>query len=253
MKELSKSISRRQRDPNFVTRYFKGKGVDIGGFPDPLSLYLEFFPLIESVRVWDLEDGDAELMHSVENESFDFIVSSHCLEHLHDPYAGLKNWFRILKPGGHLVITIPEEDLYEQGTWPSNKNLDHKWSFTIWKEQSWAPKSINVLTLVQSLGESADIRSIRVEDSGFRFTVQGFDQTLTPTAESAIEFIVRKKTNGEISKKTSASAKPEGVARELLPYFHQYMDDMNVLKNMSRESKPFQKYDPLTALPDLED
>lgn len=249
MKELSKSIFRRQRDPNFVTRYFKGTGIDIGGFPDPLSLYTEFFPLIESVRIWDLEDGDAELMNSVCDETFDFVVSSHCLEHLHDPYVGLKNWFRILKPKGHLVVTIPEEDLYEQGVWPSNKNLDHKWSFTVWKEHSWSPHSVNILSLLQGLGESADIRSISVEDSGYRYSVPGFDQTLTPTAESAIEFIVRKKTNQEIVKKTSACANTEGIKNELRPYFHQYLDDRDALKRMSKESRPFQKSDPLDVLP----
>lgn len=248
MKELSKSIFRRQRDPNFVTRYFKGAGIDIGGFPDPLSLYSEFFPLIESVRIWDLEDGDAELMHSVRDETFDFVVSSHCLEHLHDPYIGLKNWFRILKPDGYLVVTIPEEDLYEQGTWPSNKNLDHKWSFTIWKEHSWAPNSVNILALLQDLGESADIRSIRVEDSGYRYSVPSFDQTLTPVAESAIEFIVRKKTTREIVRKTSASANSKEINKELLPYFHQYLDDMDALKRMSKESKPFQKSNPLDVV-----
>jgi SAM-dependent methyltransferase len=249
MKEMSKSILRRQRDPNFVTRYFKGAGVDIGGFPDPLSLYTEFFPLVESLRIWDLEDGDAELMQSVENDAFDFVVSSHCLEHLRDPYIGLANWFRILKPGGYLVVTIPEEDLYEQGTWPSNKNLDHKWSFTVWKERSWAPQSVNVLTLLQSLGEKADIRSIGVEDSGYRYSVPNFDQTLTPTAESAIEFIVRKKTTEEIANKTSACANSAAMKSELLPYFHQYLDDMGVLKKMSKEFSPFQKSNPLTLTP----
>lgn len=253
MKELSKSIFRRQRDPNFVTRYFKGTGIDIGGFPDPLTLYTEFFPLIESVRIWDLADGDAEIMHSVGDDEFDFVVSSHCLEHLKDPFNGLKNWFRILKPEGHLVITIPDEDLYEQGTWPSNKNLDHKWSFTVWKENSWAPQSINILTLIQSLGERADIRSIRVEDSGYRYSVPSFDQTLTPTAESAIEFIVRKKTNVEIANKASASAKFGEVKYELLPYFHQYLDDLNVLKSISKEFKPFQKSDPLPEVSGWED
>jgi SAM-dependent methyltransferase len=242
MKELSKSISRRQRNPNFVTRYFFGDGIDIGGFPDPLTLYSEFFPLIRNIRVWDLQDGDAEFMQSIDDETLDFVVSSHCLEHLNDPFIGLNNWFRILKPGGHLVVIIPEEDLYEQGVWPSNKNLDHKWSFTIWKEESWAPKSINVMTLLQSLGPYVDIRSITVEDSGFRYQVPKFDQTLTPTSESAIEFIVRKKKPEEIANKSSVTSTSARIDSELLPYFHQYLDDMEALKELSKKSKPFNKW-----------
>jgi len=243
MKELSKSIIRRQRDPNFVTRYFRGCGIDIGGYPDPFSLYREFFPLVTDLKVWDLQDGDAEFVETLPNESVDFVVSSHCLEHLRDPYVGIQNWFRILKPGGHLVVTIPEEDLYEQGIWPSNKNLDHKWSFTIWKEQSWSPNSINVLFLLQSLGNSADIRSIRVEDSGYRYSVGNFDQTLTPTSESAIEFIVRKKTPDEQSAGRSQSARGNAIDRNLLPYFHQYSDDMAALKKLASESAPFRNFD----------
>jgi len=249
MKELSKSISRRQRDPNFVTRYFQGKGIDIGGFPDPLSLYTEFFPLIESIRIWDLDDGDAQFMHSVEDETFDFVVSSHCLEHLTDVYIGLRHWFRIIKPGGYLIVTIPEEDLYEQGTWPSNKNLDHKWTFTVWKKLSWSPKSINILTLLQSLGDEADIRSIKVEDSGYRYQIPGFDQTLTPTAESAIEFVIRKKTKTDILNLTSSCSGSTTMAKELLPYFHQYLDDIRALKNLAKDIMPFRKFDPLNKNP----
>ena len=242
MKELSKSIFRRQRNPNFVTRYFIGDGIDIGGFPDPLTLYLEFFPLIRNINVWDLEDGDAEFMQRIDDETLDFVVSSHCLEHLNNPFVGINNWFRILKPGGHLVVTIPEEDLYEQGVWPSNKNLDHKWSFTIWKEASWAPKSVNVMTLLQSLGPSADIRSISVEDSGFRYQVPNFDQTLTPTSESAIEFIVRKKKTEEIANKSSVTSSSARINSELIPYFNQYLDDREALKELSKKSKPFNKW-----------
>jgi len=246
MKELSKSIFRRQRDPNFLTRYFIGDGIDIGGFPDPLTLYSEFFPLIETIKVWDLEDGDAEFMHSVPDETFNFVVSSHCLEHLNDPFVGLKNWFRIIKPGGHLVITIPEEDLYEQGTWPSDKNLDHKWSFTIWKELSWAPKSINVLTLIQSLGQYADIRSIKVEDSGYRYQLSDFDQTLTPTSESAIEFVIRKKLLRDVELKRNRNSDGANVQQSLLPYFNQYRDDMAGMKKLNAAGgKPFSNNNPL--------
>ncbi|MEM1724783.1 MAG: hypothetical protein QXW71_03295 [Thermoplasmata archaeon] len=35
-------------------------------------------------------------MEGVPNCSYDFVHSSHCLEHLRDPREGLKNWFRIV-------------------------------------------------------------------------------------------------------------------------------------------------------------
>ena len=88
------------------------------------------------MKIWDWEDGDAQYLSGVRDNSVDFIVSSHCLEHLVDPLEGLRNWIRVLKPGGHLIVTIPDEDLYEQGQWPSNNNLDHKHTFTVNKNSS---------------------------------------------------------------------------------------------------------------------
>lgn len=240
MKEMSKSIHRRLRDPNFITRYFVGNGIDIGGFPDPLNLYLELFPLISSVKIWDLVDGDAQIMDGVDNNSYDFVVSSHCLEHLNDPNIGLKNWIRIIKPGGHLVITIPEEDLYEQQVWPSNKNLDHKWTFTINKVTSWSPNSINVLDLIRNLGSFADIRSIHVEDSGYRFQMPVYDQTVTPIAESAIELIIRKRTQSEIDLKINKSSDGRAVEGQLRKYFNQYNDDYKNLKSLNVGKPPFE-------------
>ena len=136
------------REPNFLNRYFVGNGLDIGGGPDPLGLYIELFPRMKGVKVWDKNDGDAQTLEGVEDEQFNFVHSSHCLEHVDDPTIGLKNWFRALKPGGHLIITVPDEDLYEQGQFPSTWNKDHKFTFTISKSKSWSPKSINILELI---------------------------------------------------------------------------------------------------------
>lgn len=91
MKECSKSINGRMADPNFMNRYFSVDGIDIGGAPDPLFLYSELFPKVGEVRTWDWNDGDAMLMEGVEDETYDFVHSSHCLEHLEEPETGLKN------------------------------------------------------------------------------------------------------------------------------------------------------------------
>nr|QQZ49923.1 class I SAM-dependent methyltransferase [Phenylobacterium glaciei] len=152
MKELSKSIARRMADPNFARRWLVGEGLDIGGKPDPLSLYTQFFPGLTGVRVWDWEDGDAQQLAGVPPESLDFVHSSHCLEHLVDPKEGLASWFRVLKPGGFLVVTVPDEDLYEQGVFASTHNLDHKWTFTVLKARSWSERSVNLVELLSGLG-----------------------------------------------------------------------------------------------------
>lgn len=45
------------------------------------------------------------------NGSLDYIVASHLLEHLVDPFAALAEWARVLKPGGKLYITMPNHDV----------------------------------------------------------------------------------------------------------------------------------------------
>ena len=199
MKECSKSIMRRLHEPNFSNRYFSGSGLDIGGGSDPLGLYVELFPRLKGVRVWDKDDGDAQSLEGIKEASFDFVHSSHCLEHLEIPMDGIKSWFRAVKEGGYLIVTVPDEDMYEQGHFPSTWNGDHKHTFTIFKTRSWSPKSINLLDLVDALGGSAEIVKLQKLDEGFRYTLPRFDQTLTPVGECGIELVVRKRTQDEIS------------------------------------------------------
>jgi SAM-dependent methyltransferase len=217
-------------DSRYASRYFVGEGIDIGGKPDPLALYSELFPKITGIKTWDLEDGDAQLMRSVLDESYDFVHSSHCLEHLRDAREGLSNWFRILREGGHLVMTVPDEDLYEQGVWPSTHNRDHKSTFTTMKSKSWCAASLNVLDIVRGLGPAADVRKIEVIDDAYRFDLPRFDQTLTPVAECSIEVIVRKRTKLELERggRLPPATQPH---RDQRVYLNQYRIDHEVLKS----------------------
>ncbi|MGB0126561.1 MAG: methyltransferase domain-containing protein [Rhodocyclaceae bacterium] len=191
--ETTKQMLRRSSDRRFSARWIVGDGIDIGCGSDPLSKLADFFPLMQSLRPWDLPDGDAMLMAGVEDETYDFIHSSHCLEHLADPVKALSNWIRICKGGGHLVITVPDEDLYEQGVWPSTFNSDHKWTFTILKASSWSPRSVSVVPLLERFQDQVEILKVERLDSGFSYGQPRHDQTLGGLAESAIEFVLKKK------------------------------------------------------------
>ncbi len=192
MHETSKSVIRRSTDRRFTTRWFVGNGIDIGSGNDPLTQYSSFFPLTKSIKEWDVRNGDAMFMEDVADESYDFVHSSHCLEHMVDPYVALENWIRICKKDGHLVIMFPDEDLYEQGLWPSTFNTDHKHSFTIAKRNSWSPVSINVLYLLNAFADKIQILKIELLDSFYLYGMDRFDQTHTLMGESAIEIILKK-------------------------------------------------------------
>ncbi len=190
--ETSKSLMRRLHDIRYATRYFRGSGIDIGSGSDSLARYCELFPRVSSIRSWDLQDGDAEFMHSVEDSSYDFVHSSHCLEHLRDPLRGFENWIRICRVGGHLVITVPDEDLYEQGTWPSRFNSDHRWTFTINKAKSWSYNSLNIFDLLFSQRDCIQVLKVELLDSSYLYNLGSVQDQTRDIAESAIEIVVKK-------------------------------------------------------------
>ncbi|MBL6455554.1 FkbM family methyltransferase [Belnapia sp. T6] len=192
MHEQSKAAKRRIADAAFLTRYMVGEALDIGAGPDGLTRHLDAFPRLRSVREWDLPDGDAQYLAGVADASFDLVHASHCLEHIIDPRIALCHWIRVTRPGGHLVITVPDEDMYERGHWPSRANPDHKWSFTACKAESWAPKSINVLDLAREFSGLVELERIQVLRDFFRPGATG-DQTMGPVAECAIEFVLRRR------------------------------------------------------------
>ena len=180
----------------FHNRYFVGRGIDVGGGHDPLTINGHAFRLITSIDIWDVPQGDAQVLAGIPDNAYDFLHSTHTLEHLQDPNVGLFNWIRVVRPGGHLIITVPDEDLYERGSWPSKFNPDHKWSFTICKKESWNKgRSINVLDLCTRFAELVEVEKIELVADFFNVQLPPhIDQTArTLTAECAIEVILRKR------------------------------------------------------------
>ncbi len=66
------------------------------------------------VNVDFLADLKPDVVHNLDefpypfaDESFEEIFASHVLEHLKDPFAAMREWRRLLKPGGKLIIRVP--------------------------------------------------------------------------------------------------------------------------------------------------
>lgn len=135
----------------------RGEGIDIGCGADPV---------LPGVVPFDLAQGDANDILAHVHRQFDFVYASHCLEHMTDARAAAAQWWQLVKPGGVLFLIVPDEDLYEQGFWPSRFNADHKWTFTIAKRESWSPVSINLLELARSL-PGGEVLDLRLFDAGY--------------------------------------------------------------------------------------
>lgn len=188
MGETSKRRAVRE-STGWFTKYLKGAGIDIGCGDDPVTP--------DCVR-WDKEQGDAQLMAGVADSSYDWVYSSHCLEHIQDPSEALRNWWRILKPKGYLIVSVPDEDLYEQGMWPPHINTDHKTSWTLHKTESWSPVC---RSLVNELGQLPKARILRAEvmDEGYNYDLyQAVDAHIIVSRELAEKINVDKTLTPEM-------------------------------------------------------
>jgi ubiquinone/menaquinone biosynthesis C-methylase UbiE len=58
--------------------------------------------------------GPAERLHWFADDVLDFVYSSHLLEDYLDTEAVLREWLRVLKPGGRLIIFCPDEQIYRK-------------------------------------------------------------------------------------------------------------------------------------------
>jgi SAM-dependent methyltransferase len=183
---------RRILDPEFAARYFVGEGVDFGCGRDPLGQYAECYPLMTYCEGFDkeLNHGNAQDTDAFRPGTLDFIHSSHLLEHVADPYATIAHWLTLLKPGGYLISIVPDEDMYEQGVWPSRFNTDHKHTFCISKAGSWSPVALPLAEMLPDFGCIIE-RIVRLTAGFEPGLVQQRDQS-TEGKEVGIEFVLRK-------------------------------------------------------------
>lgn len=50
---------------------------------------------------------EATDLYGIANEKYDFLLSSHNLEHISNPVKALREWMRVVKPGGPIIILLP--------------------------------------------------------------------------------------------------------------------------------------------------
>ncbi len=175
--ETSRSYARRKKE-GFFDKYCSGDGLDIGYGSDPIT---------SDCSGWDRQHGDAQYLDGIEDESFDYVYSSHCLEHMNDVRIALKNWFRVVRRGGYLLLAVPHRDLYEKkNSLPSRWNFDHKHMFLIGKTES--PDTLDIVEEIRESLVNYDIKYVKACDEGHTIT----DPTKHSDGEYQIEVVIQK-------------------------------------------------------------
>jgi len=89
-----------------VLRYCQGKGIDIGCGQEKIKE--DAIGLDQHKMPGCPIDIVADACNiPFKDEVFDYVFSSHCLEDIKDTKSALKEWVRILKKGGYLILYVP--------------------------------------------------------------------------------------------------------------------------------------------------
>lgn len=91
-----------------------GRGIEIGPGANPQTdprrtLYIDRLQTYRGKPIHLDIVADATSL-PLPNAAFDYLFSSHVLEHCPDTLAVLKEWLRILRPGGRIVLRLPHRD-----------------------------------------------------------------------------------------------------------------------------------------------
>jgi len=115
-----------------VAPYLRGRGLDVGAgdfkvLPHVISVdnmnHVQFgFSVKPDIM------SEADDLSVFGSASMDFIYSSHTLEHVVDMEKTLKEWWRVIRQGGYLILYLPHADFYPNIGQPG-ANPDHKRDF----------------------------------------------------------------------------------------------------------------------------
>jgi SAM-dependent methyltransferase len=138
MKSLLYRIARRVRrwrNYRLISSWVAGKnGLEIGGPSQEFSKagLIPIYPILGSLdnsnyaerNVWSGARVDyvneATRLDSIEDGKYDFVLACHVLEHVANPLKAVREWHRVLKPSGALLVLLPDK----------NYTFDHRRPYT---------------------------------------------------------------------------------------------------------------------------
>ena len=117
-----------------IVPFTRGTGLDLGCGPNKTFPHFTGVDSCKDTELFGIEIKPdvvvetCEKLDRFEDQSQDFVFSSHLLEHIEDYRSALAEWWRVIKVGGYLVLYLPHKHFYpnvgEEGA-----NPDHKHDF----------------------------------------------------------------------------------------------------------------------------
>ena len=112
---------------------------------------------------------EATNLSRIANEKYDFVISSHTIEHISNPLKALLEWKRVLKRGGVLLLVCPHKE----------RTFDHKRAVT------------KVEHLLQDYERDVDEHDL----THLPEILQLHDLSMDPTSRGLQDFVARSKDN----------------------------------------------------------
>ena len=107
-------------------QYLKGEGIEVGALHAPLQVpdsvkvhYVDRmsvsdlrkqYPELGAVGLVEADIVDnGETLSSIADNSWDFVIANHMIEHCQNPIGALENFLRVIKPGGLIYMGVPDK------------------------------------------------------------------------------------------------------------------------------------------------
>jgi len=124
--------------------YLRGRGIEVGALHNPVPIprgvrvsyvdrmskpdLLTHYPDLPARRLVEVDIiDDGERLTTVADASQDFVIVNHFLEHTQDPIGALGTFFRVLRPGGVLYLSLPDKRYTFDASRPVTP-LAHLWA-----------------------------------------------------------------------------------------------------------------------------
>lgn len=131
-----------------------GDGIDIGFGGDPIVSHAICMDMPNRYASYESHvqhlHGDARDLHWFSSNALDWLYSSHVLEDFENTAAVLNEWIRVVKPGGHIVLYLPDEQTYrehcrKQGKPPNEHHIHDNFSLDSVKQCLAQRKDIAII------------------------------------------------------------------------------------------------------------